>query len=161
MGNKSVVEKPPGGLTKFMLRMPITLYRLGLGWMLGGRFMLLNHIGRKSGEVRQTVIEVVEHDSQTDTYYAVSGWGFKSQWYQNLMVTPDVRIQVGKRKLHVHAETLTPEDGIQILLDYRKKHSMAARELSKVMNIDILNTSPEELKDIIEAKLPVIAFRPT
>ena len=49
-------RKPVTGLKRIMFRAPIFLYRIGLGGLLGKRFLLLNHIGRK------TVMEVVNHD---------------------------------------------------------------------------------------------------
>jgi hypothetical protein len=39
-----------------MLKLPLLLYRLGLGWIFGHRFLLLTHKGRRSGKVRQTVL---------------------------------------------------------------------------------------------------------
>ena len=48
----------PRGLACLAFRLPIGLYRLRLGWLLGDR-LLLTHIGRKSGLPRQAVIEVV------------------------------------------------------------------------------------------------------
>ena len=39
--------------------MPIYLYRLDLGRLLGHRFLLLVHRGRKSGLLRETVLEVI------------------------------------------------------------------------------------------------------
>ena len=32
-----------------MFKLPLLLYRLRLGWLLGRRFMLLTHVGRRSG----------------------------------------------------------------------------------------------------------------
>jgi hypothetical protein len=40
-------------------RLPIHLYRLDLGWLLGHRVLLLSHRGRKSGLIRATPLEVV------------------------------------------------------------------------------------------------------
>jgi hypothetical protein len=40
---------------------PVSLYRLHLGWLLGHRFLLLTHTGRRSGLRRQTVLEVMEY----------------------------------------------------------------------------------------------------
>ena len=96
MTEKTLVTQPPSGWLRFALRLPLVLYRLRLGWVLGGRFLRLYHVGRKSGQVRQTVVEVVHHERTGDTYYIVSGWGYKAQWYQNLMAMPDVVIQVGR-----------------------------------------------------------------
>ena len=155
-----LVRQPPHGLLRWFLRAPIMLYRLNLGWLLGERFVLLNHIGRKSGKTHQTVVEVAHHDPTTDTYYIVSGWGYKAQWYQNLCATPAIEIQVGRRKLLVRDETLSPANAVKVLLAYRSKHPTAARELSRVMGIDMSTSTPEQLQSIISAKLPVIALHP-
>ena len=44
---------PPTGIGKFFFRAPIKLYDIGLGWMLGKRFLLLNHIGRRDRPIAQ------------------------------------------------------------------------------------------------------------
>jgi hypothetical protein len=61
-----VTKRPPKGLLRLMLRLPIWLYRLRLGWLLGNRFLLLTHVGRKTGLPHQTVVEVVSHSSTKD-----------------------------------------------------------------------------------------------
>jgi hypothetical protein len=45
----------PHGLTRLAFRLPIWLYRLRLGWLLGDRLLLLTHIGRTSGQRRDRV----------------------------------------------------------------------------------------------------------
>jgi hypothetical protein len=67
--------QPPRGLARLAWRAPIWFYRLGLGGLLGQRFVLLNHIGRRSGQPRQAVVEVVRHDKRTGTYIVASGFG--------------------------------------------------------------------------------------
>ena len=156
----SFVARTPKGLLRWALRLPIVFYRIGLGWLLGERFLLLNHIGRKSGKLRQTVVEVVSHDKATDTYYIASGWGYKADWYRNLLARPAITIQVGRRRFRVRAETLPPALGAQVLLNYRKEHPLAARELSKLMGLDINQSSPEQLEDTVRESLPVVALRP-
>ena len=160
MSQNRLVSKPPTGLLSFGLRLPIVLFRLGAGWMLGGRFMLIKHVGRKSGQPYQTVVEVVGHDELSNTFYAASGWGSKSSWYRNLKNTPETDIQVGRSRLHVHAETVKPPDGAKVLMQYRQEHPFAARELSTVMGIDFAQASPEALETIVRDSLPIVAFHP-
>ena len=155
-----LVAKPPQGLLRWALRLPILLYRLRLGWLLGERLLLLNHIGRTSGQARQTVVEVVDYDMASDTYFIASGWGYKAHWYQNLMATPAITIQVGRRRLAVRAETIAPDTSVQILLKYRQKHPLAARELSRLIGLDINQSAPEQLEKVIRESLPVVALRP-
>jgi len=109
---KTLIATLPTGLLRQMLRLPIALYRLNLGWLLGERFVLLNHAGRKTGQVRKTVIEIIDHDAVNHIYYVVSGWGSKANWYQNLLKTPNIVIEIGRRKLSVCAETLAPLAGV-------------------------------------------------
>jgi hypothetical protein len=42
--------RPPRGLVGLAFRLPIWFYRLGLGGLLGTRFVLLTHTARRSGE---------------------------------------------------------------------------------------------------------------
>jgi deazaflavin-dependent oxidoreductase (nitroreductase family) len=160
MAGSQVTDKPPGGLMLFLLRFPLIFYRLGLGGLLGQRFICLNHVGRKSGRLHQTVVEVVGHDADTGAYFIVSGWGYKAQWYQNLHAQPDVDVQLGWRRLHVHAETLTPQAGARILLAYQQRHPTAARELGRIMGIDLGSAGEAALQDIVQERLPVLGLYP-
>ena len=48
-----------------IFKLPLLLYRLHLGWLLGKRFMQLTHVGRHSGKVRRTILAVLRFDAQT------------------------------------------------------------------------------------------------
>jgi deazaflavin-dependent oxidoreductase (nitroreductase family) len=80
--------------TRWFVRTPIWLYRMRLGFLLGHRMLLLEHVGRKSGQRRYAVLEVVERPC-ADTYVIVSGFGERAQWYQNVKANPHVRVSVG------------------------------------------------------------------
>ena len=147
---------PPHGWKAKLWRAPIWFYRLGLGGLFGKRFLLLNHIGRKSGQPRQAIIEIVKMDSQNNIYYSVSGFGEKAQWFQNIIHTPKVDIQVGNHKMVARVERLTIEDGEAILLEYSQQHPIALRELSKILNLPY-DGSPESVREMAKV-LPVIAF---
>ena len=118
---------PPTGLNRLLFRLPIWLYRLGLGWLFGKRMLLLNHIGRKSGQTRKAVLEVVNHNPEDNSYVVCAGFGKTSQWYRNLKTTPDVSIQVGFRKTNVKAEELSSEEGGEVLLAFVKAHPSEAK----------------------------------
>lgn len=66
-------ESRPGKALRFALRLPLYLNRHDLGWMLGHRFLLLVHRGRKTGRARQTVLEVVLYDPDTQESVVMSG----------------------------------------------------------------------------------------
>ena len=58
---------------------------------------MLEHVGRKSGQKRYVVVEIVDHPS-ADRYVVVSGFGDRSEWYRNLEVNPQVRIYLASHK---------------------------------------------------------------
>jgi deazaflavin-dependent oxidoreductase (nitroreductase family) len=150
--------QPPQGLSRLLFRAPIYLYRAGLGWLLGGRFLLLHHVGRKSGQPRQAVVEVVRHDKDSDTYVIASGFGAKSQWFQNLIHQPEVTIQVGRRKLAVRAERLSAEEGEEEMRRYARVHATAARELARFMGYQV--DGSEEDYRALGREIPFVALRP-
>ena len=150
------LPQPPRGWKASLWRAPIWFYRIGLGSLLGKRFLLLTHIGRKSGQPRQAIVEVVDFDAKNNIYFAVSGFGEKAQWFQNIMHTPQVKIQVGNHAMLARAGRLSLEDGEHILLDYSQNHPIALRELRKMLNISY-DGSPESVQEMAKV-LPVVAF---
>lgn len=157
--SKSIVDKPPGKALRFGLRLPIWLYRAHLGWLLGDRFLMLTHTGRKSGRPHQTVIEVVQHKKDTDTYYVVSGWGEKSDWYQNIRKTPSVTIHTGGRTFQSEAEFIPVEKAVDLLAAYAYDHPVAFNELSGLF-LGEHGKPGSDAPDRIAEKMPMVAFHP-
>ena len=149
--------KPPRGWKAIPWRLPIWLYRLGLGGLLGRRFLLLHHTGRKTGKRRQNVLEVIHYDPHGHTYYVASGFGRKSHWFRNILAHPEVEIQIGRRRYPAHAEVLSLEEGARLLQTYAEKHPIAFHELSRILGIPTPRT-PEDFIALAKA-LPVVAFR--
>jgi deazaflavin-dependent oxidoreductase (nitroreductase family) len=150
--------QPPHGLTRLVWRTPIWLYRLGFGGLLGERFMLLNHVGRKSGKVRKTVVEVVSRDSVSGAYIAVSGFGDKADWYRNVIAHPNITVQVGRRRIPAHAERLPPAPAAAALLDYNRRHPAALRNLARLMGFRT-DGSEADVRELAR-EVPVLAFVP-
>lgn len=152
-----VGNKKPRGLLRLGFRFPIWLYRLNLGWILGERFLLLTHTGRKSGLVRQTVIEVVRHDKETNVYLVASGFGHKSDWFLNIEQDPNVIITVKQRTFPVQARLLSEADSAKELLNYAKRHPIAFRELSIILTGKSIEATDENCRQFAETT-PIIAF---
>lgn len=150
----------PRGLLRWLLRLPINLYRLHLGWVLGERFMLLEHLGRKSGQWHQVVIEVVGHDDGTDTYFAASGWSLRSDWYRNILAHPQVRLSTGRRRqLTAVAHVLEAAEAGDRLVEYAHRHPFAMKELAEVMGFPKHDTEAD-IRAIAQ-DLPIIGFHIT
>ena len=137
MAEKTSQRKPPTGITRLFFRAPIWLYKLNLGGLLGDRFLQLTHTGRVSGQPRQVVLEVVKHDADEDTYYIAAAWGEQADWVKNIRANPLVQVQVGRRKLDMLAEQLTPDQGEETILDYARKHPSAMANLARYMGYQL------------------------
>lgn len=147
---------PPRGIKALPWRFPILLFRLGLGRLLGNRFLLLNHVGRKTGKPRQAVLEIIHCSPELGKYTVVSGFGKRSDWYLNILQQPKVRIQVGKRTMPARARQLDPEEAGDLMVDYAKNNPGSLKALSKLMGYKIEHT-PDGIRRFGK-RIPVIQF---
>jgi hypothetical protein len=76
------------------LCLPIRLYHLHLGWLLGEHVML-TYIGHTCGQLRRTVLEVAGYDLASDTYTIVAGSSERSNRVRNIQHRPRVLVDVG------------------------------------------------------------------
>ncbi len=151
------LPKPPRGWKAIPWRLPVWIYRLGLGGLLGRRFLLLNHIGRKTGKRRQNVLEVIRYDPQGPTFYVASGFGRRAHWFRNIVAHPEVEIQVGWRRYRAVAEVLAPDQAAEVLQAYAQQHPIAFRELSRLLGIP----TPQDREGFrrLTQAMPIVAFR--
>lgn len=141
--------------TRAIVRAPIVLYRAGLGFIFGHRLLLLEHLGRKSGQRRYVVLEVVGR-SAAGGYLVASGFGAKAQWYRNLVAHPQARIRVGwSGYLPARARLLEADETMAVLRGYAEQHPGAWERLRPIFE-ETLGA------DISEAgtALPMVALEP-
>lgn len=158
MPKKLKERQLPTGLSRLFFRAPIWLYHWKLGWLLGKRFLLLNHIGRKSGLPRRAVVEIIAADEGLGHYYVASGYGTEAHWYQNLLARPRVTIVVGRKKLKVTAIPLSPAESGEVLVDYARRHPTALKNLARMVGYEI-DGSEADCRALGEENLiPVVRF---
>jgi F420H(2)-dependent quinone reductase len=72
--------------------------------------LLLDHLGAKSGTRRTTPL-VFARDGQDFILIASKGGYPKNPaWFHNLLANPDTTIQIGSKRMSVHARVATPEE---------------------------------------------------
>jgi deazaflavin-dependent oxidoreductase (nitroreductase family) len=93
-------------LNKFM----VFMWKIGLGRFLniwpsvGGRIMIIKHVGRKSGQVR---LVPVNYAVVTDEIYCTAGFGSSSDWYRNIVANPQVELWLPGKKIQARAEDVS------------------------------------------------------
>src|SRR5215469_13515450 len=81
------------GALRLLFRLPAILYRWRCGWLLGRRFLLLIHVGRRTGKLRRTVLEVIEYRQDIPEAIVISAFGPRSDWLLNMQM----QAQIGDR----------------------------------------------------------------
>jgi deazaflavin-dependent oxidoreductase (nitroreductase family) len=114
MGRTERVPRFIWRLLKFLP--PRIAYSLGLGSVVGRFVLLLETTGRKSGLPRITPLQYDEIDG---TIYVGSARGVKADWFQNLVVNPNVKLTVGSRQFQGYAAPITDPSQIADFLELR------------------------------------------
>jgi deazaflavin-dependent oxidoreductase (nitroreductase family) len=120
--------------------------RIGGKWRIGAGFrkpvptLLLEHRGRRSGKT--FVVPLLYMRDGDDVIVVASQGGRREnpQWYRNLVVDPDVHIEIGGQRLPVRARTATPEERarlwprlVELYADFDTYQSWTDREIPVVI----------------------------
>ena len=145
----------PTGVKKWLFRAPIALYRARLGFLMGSRFLMLEHTGRRSGETRRTVLEVVSN--QPEEVFVAAAWGEKAHWYKNLQADPLARFFLGTRVFETEAKALPSSEAQEVMRDYASRHPKALDRLSRFM-FDNSPESPSAQADAVAESIPLVSL---
>ncbi len=139
------------------MKMPLILYRLGLGWMLGKRFLLLTHVGRRSGKIYRSVLAVLRFDEKTRETLAVSPWS-GSNWYRNIQATPALEVETNGVRFAPVQRSLSAEEIAALFIEFRKEHPIFSRMIARIPSWKIDSTYDEFLA--LARTLRGVSFRP-
>ena len=146
----------------YLFRGPVYLYRWHLGWLCGHRCLLLTHIGRKTGQRRQTVLEIVEYRPQGPEVIVVNGFGRDSNWVRNIETKGGEEITVGLQHFAAAHRFLEVEEAMQVMRAYERRNRFIAplvrRGLSWLLGWNY-HGSEADRRRLVE-QLALIAFRP-
>jgi deazaflavin-dependent oxidoreductase (nitroreductase family) len=107
-------QRPGWFTTNVFNRLVAALTRAGVS-VYGSRVLEVK--GRKSGEWRQTPVNLLHHDGDD---YLVAPRG-QTQWVKNLRASGEGRLRVGRRTQPFTAAELTEDDKPPLLRAYLKK----------------------------------------
>jgi deazaflavin-dependent oxidoreductase (nitroreductase family) len=161
--NTTLTAPPkPQGLLKWAFHLPRYLYRWHLGWVLGHFCLMITHVGRKTGRLRQTVLEVIYYDPTTQECIVMAGYGAQSDWYRNIQAHPVIEVQVGFHHYTPQQRLLSAEETLAILEEYPACHPWRFRVLLPLLVRLVGYTydgTPQGLRAISEV-MRGVAFRP-
>ncbi len=149
-------QKPPAFISKFF-KMPLFFYRRGLGWIFGKRFMVLTHVGRRSGTVYQSVLAVLAFDPGTREIKAVAPWS-SSNWFRNIQATPALEVQTAGMRYVPRQRFLSPEEIATAFVQFRREQPIFSRIVARIPGWKIDSTYEEFLE--LAQTLRGVAFEP-
>ncbi len=121
-----------------MIRLPLPLYHRGWGWILGHTFLLVTHLGRKTGTRRETVAMTLAYDPQTHEAVVFSAWGPNAEWIRNLRAHPALQIQIGRESYIPEQRFLSEDESVAVVRPspstaIRGEHASSRRFLAGVI----------------------------
>jgi deazaflavin-dependent oxidoreductase (nitroreductase family) len=148
----------PRGALRVLLRAPIGLYRVGLGFLLGKRVLMLEHLGRKSGKTRRTLLEVVLNED--DAVYVGAGWGTSAQWLRNIQADPSVVVYLGAKRYETRAVIVDREEARRVMDAYAGAHPRALPILASRMLDDPSGTLAAQAQRLADT-IPMVRLSKT
>ena len=149
-------------MKRFIYRLPLWLRTLGIrGYerILGIDWLVLTTRGRRSGEPRTVMVDVIGHDPVTDTWYIQPADGQRSQWLRNLRAHPYATVEVRGRRFQAGATEITGKEGAEVVLRFIRSHPLYARVIIWFVGyVDSPDHPDEELRERLRT-VPVVALR--
>lgn len=148
---------------RWLLRAPLTLYRHDLGWMLGRRFVMVIHVGRRSGRQYRTVLEVIGSNPASGEVVVMAGLGRAADWYRNIQAGPAVEIAIGRERFCPVTRQLDERDAAAAVADYERRNRWAAPVVRRVLSwlVGWRYDGSAAARERLVQELPVVAFRPS
>ncbi len=125
----------PSGIMRWILRLPLYMYRLGLGGLISWMpFVVVTTRGRRSGKPRYAFLEYRRHGSK---YYIVSGWGKQPDWIKNILAYPYVTLRRGNRTYSAYASIVEDDaESLRALYRFRLRSPLYGFLMARVASLD-------------------------
>ena len=147
---------------RWLARLPIVLYDHDLGWLLGRRFLMLTHVGRRSGRRYRTVLEVIGAKSDSAEVMVMVGLGRSADWYRNILAQPMTDVAIGRERFRAVYRELGDEEAAALLAAYERRNRALAVVIRQVLSRLVgwrYDGTPDQRLRLVRER-PVIAFRP-
>lgn len=149
-------------LLRRLLHAPVFLYHWHLGPLLGNRFLLLAHTGRRTGARRQTVLEVMEYRKEGPEAVVMSGFGAGSNWLLNIQANPNEEVEIGPQHFFATHRFLPEEEAMRVVSQYERRNwiiwPIVRGVLSRLLGWRYTGSETDRRK--VVRQLPLVAFRP-
>jgi deazaflavin-dependent oxidoreductase (nitroreductase family) len=125
---------------------------------MGDRFVMIEHLGRTSGNLYRTVLEVAGNYPDTNEWIVTSGTGPRADWYRNLRAGALQAVWIGSKRSDATVRFLDAEEAGSVFHDYESNHPRAAVKLMRSMGVSYDGTDADRIK--MMRSIPMVSFTP-
>jgi deazaflavin-dependent oxidoreductase (nitroreductase family) len=152
----------PGPILSRALRLPVGLYDMGAGRLLGHRFLLLTHRGRRTGRLYRTMLEVVRWDPDKGEATVMSGFGPHANWRLNVLAGGAVEVRIATLQFKPLVRSLEREEAAGAIADYERRNRLARPIVRSVFSrlADFRYDGSTETRHRLVEALPLLGFSP-
>jgi deazaflavin-dependent oxidoreductase (nitroreductase family) len=140
----------------------VALYSAHAGWLLGHRFLLFRHRGRRSHRLYSTVLEVVAWRPAAREAVVMSGFGHSSQWYRNVLAGQAMEVRIARLRFAPGVRPLGSDEATGVLADYERRNRLAAPFVRAVLSklAGFRYDGSDAARRRLVYTLPLVALRP-
>ena len=96
--------------------------------------------GRRSGLLREAVLEVILYDPDTSQSVVLSAWGKEADWYRNIGASPTLEVRTGGQRCVPEQRFLVPEENHALISHYGRRHPLAFRVFARAFGYPLDGT---------------------
>jgi deazaflavin-dependent oxidoreductase (nitroreductase family) len=152
------LRRQPGRFALAVFRLPLALYHRGWGWLVGHAFLLLVHVGRRTGKRYETVAMILRYDRDTGEAVICSAWGQNADWVRNLRAGSALEVRLARESFVPEQRFLSDNEGVAVAVEFRRRHPWRLRLLSRVLGWGNL-ASTAAVRDFVRTR-PFVSLRP-
>ena len=126
--------------------------------MLGRTFLMLVHVGRKTGQPHDTVAMVLADEPHTSEVVICSAWGPDADWLRNLHAGPARELRIARDRFVPEHRFLSEDEAVSVGIAFRRHHPHRLRLLSAVLGWGDLH-GDAAIRKFVRGH-PFVALRP-
>jgi deazaflavin-dependent oxidoreductase (nitroreductase family) len=152
----------PGPILGRALRLPAHLYDIGAGRLLGHRFLLLTHRGRRSGQLHRTMLEIVRWEPDKREATVMAGFGPHANWRLNVLSGGAVEVRIANLLFEPSVRPLDKDEAMSAVEDYERRNRIARPLVRAVLSrlAGFRYDGTPGTRDRLVEVLPLLAFSP-
>lgn len=122
------------------------------------QMIVLHHVGRRSGQARQTGLQRIYHDPDLGRHYVAAAYGPNSDWWLNVLAEPNVAIEVDGHTIEAEGAVVPVDEAVDVLASATRDDAKLRGQVFKHAAVD--PSDPDGLAKVI-ALNPLMSFTET